>query len=115
MRRIEDERLRYTEATQVFTTPRPDREVSVKHAQRKACACGPHRTTNAVWTGYQIAVTAVQHRNATASTCRNGTQVDSRMPAWHNDNVRPRFCDRFHNRSHIGAPKALRVEATARC
>src|SRR6476659_6772441 len=115
MRRIENQGLRYAEMRQVLTTPHPDREVPVKHSQRQACARCPHWTTNPGGTGDQVAVTSIQHRNAAAPTGRNGPQVEGRMPAWHNDHVRPRLCDRFRDRSHVDAPKALRVEAAARC
>src|SRR5438477_9275414 len=115
MRRIENQRLCDAEGTQVFTTPRPDRQVPVEHAQCKPCACRPHRTTNTDWTGDQIAVTAIQHRNATAPARGNSAQVERRMPTWDNDNIWLRLCDRFRYRSHIDAQETVCIEPAARC
>src|SRR5262245_60581223 len=113
MRRIEDQRLGDAEAAQVFAAARAHTEVAVEHPERHPRAQCPHGTTETDRTSGEIAITPIQHRNATTPARRNRAQVERGMPAWHNDDVGPGLCDRVGNRSHVGAAKAFRLETTA--
>src|SRR4029453_16962776 len=115
MRRIENQRLGDAEMTQVFATACAHTETAVEHLQRHPRAQRPQRTTKTDGTGREIAIAPIQHWNAAAPACCDSPQVERRMPAWHNDNVGPRLCDRVCDGSHVGAAKTLGLETTAVC
>src|SRR5690349_9510373 len=113
MRRIKNQRLGDAEVTQVLPAARADAEIAVEHLERHPRAHRPCVTAKAGRTGAEIAVAAIQYRDAGAPACGDRTQVERRMPARHNDGIRARLCDCVCNRSHVGAEKTLRLEMTA--
>src|SRR5262245_1091787 len=113
MRRVENQRLGDAEVTQIFAAPGAHTEITVEHLECHPRAQRAEMTTKTDRTRCEIAIAPVQDRNPSAPACGDRTQVERRMPTWHDDDVRTRLCDRACDESHIHTAKTLRLETTA--
>src|SRR5205814_8333441 len=97
----------------IVAAPRADAEIPVEHPERGARPHRPKRTTDAAGPRGEIAVPSIQHRNSAAAARGNGAQVDGRMPAWNDNDIRPCRGELSINRAHVGASETVRIEAAA--
>ena len=114
MRRVEDERLGHAEVTQILAAAGADGEVAVEHLQHRARPHPPDWTPDTARSRGEIAVAAIEHGDAVAPARGDRTQIKRRMPAGHDDDVRPRGHQCLVNGTHVRPAEAAGIESTAR-